>query len=106
MFCGYIITADAIPVYFVWIYYLSAAHYCFSAMMVTLFAGADLGCDSDASSTDCPFGPDGTGDDVLEAYEIQFDTYMPNMMLIWVMIGVTILWGYALLYSRLKVVHA
>eukprot|EP00854_Cymbomonas_tetramitiformis_P003774 gene3774-4722_t len=103
MFSGFIVTADSIPVYFVWIYYLSAFHYCFSCMMVTMFAGADLGCDSDASSTDCPFGPDGTGDDVLEFYEIEFDTYRPNMLLVWFFIGVTIVNGYALLYSRLKI---
>ncbi|KAK3237962.1 hypothetical protein CYMTET_51995 [Cymbomonas tetramitiformis] len=63
LFSGFVITSGAIPVYFIWCYYLSFFHYCLSGMLVTIFKDMEFsGCDSDRDeSENCPFGTDGDG---------------------------------------------
>lgn len=106
MFAGFLISSGNIPVYFIWAYYLSMMHYCLSAVMVNTFEDYHFkGCDEgyDPDEEECPFGSDGTGKDVLEAMDIQFDTYWPNMYVAMVYACLTVLGGYMMLHSRFKI---
>lgn len=107
LFSGFMITSNNIPMLFkVLFFYFSQFHYVFSAMMVTVWKDFEFsGCNGSDTDTDetCPFGDDGTGQDVLDSYHIEFDTYTTNVVFAAVFLCFLFFGGFALLYSQLSI---
>jgi len=42
MFAGFFISNDTVPVYFIWLKYISWYYYCYDALMIVLWRGVDF----------------------------------------------------------------
>lgn len=87
LFAGYFISANAIPNWWIWVYYWSWFHYSFQALMVNEFQGEIFTCDGGVSAT-CT----STGDQVLINYGMS--TVTPWH---WIMVLIGMAVGYRIL---------
>jgi len=103
-FSGSLLNADDVPVYLVWLQYISYIRYGFEILFVNEFEGLEFECDSDefireGNITICPIR---TGEQAIDNYEFETGIFGRNfavMIAIWCFL---FLFGLGLLKLRMR----
>lgn len=71
---GFFINTDSIPIYLIWLKYISFFKYAFENMMIIEWSGRNINCQNNCYLS--------TGDDVLEFYNINEDNFELNFIIL------------------------